>query len=242
MKKFKLNQKEYDCPQNWSEVTLAMQIKVSEDAAKIINNESLQRIALISGYANIPIEELKKTPVTQIQKLFKYLSFINEPLPTNPITEFEFKGEKYYVIDSIINQQFQDWVSIETAFQNHKDEPYKAMPLVLAILAKRKGETLDDYDLIKRAKEFEELPLTIVEPLRVFFSTIGKASLILTQLSLKENQETIINNKLKELKSIVNKQVGGGLFMKFQIGILKLWIKFFERKLRKYFNTIHSKR
>ena len=238
MKKFQLNKKTYEVPTKWSEVTLKMQMKVSEDASKIIDNEVLQRISLISGYCNIPIEELKKTNINRVAELFKHLKFINEPLPTGSSESFEWKGEKYHVMPSLLEGQFQDWVNIETAFSNHKDDPYNALPIVIAVLAKKEGETLYDFDLVKRAKEFEELPMTVIEPIRVFFSAIGVMSSLSSQLYSKESQQEIVRNKLIELKGSLNRQVGGGLLTKSLRGLMKLWVKYLEVDVTKYFNSI----
>lgn len=236
MKNIVLNNKTYQVPTSWEEVTLEQQIKVTTDQENF-EDERLKRMALLSGYCSIPIDELKRTQLKEVKKLFKYLSFLNDELPKEPLKEFEFNGNKYTVIDSLINQQFQDWVSVETAFSNHKENEVEALPTIFAVICKRENETLDDFDIYQRAEEFKKLPMTIVEPLRVFFSQIEKLSIMATQLSSKETQEKIVNERLKEFENTVNKQVGGELFMRLLRGILLRYLKYLKKVWMKYFNT-----
>ena len=241
MKTIQLNKVKYECPTSYEEVTLRMRMKVEDDAEKIIDNPTLKRIAYISGYCNIPIEVLKETPMDKIGKIFKHLQFLSEELPTKAITTFEYKGEKYYVMPTLEKGQFQDFVSLDTATSAHKDDAHNALPLVLAILCKKEGETLDDYDVEERAKHLMDLPMTIVEPLRVFFWTIGKSSQLSIQLSSMEGKELLLNAKANVLHDTLNKQVGGGLLMRLQRGMLRRWIQYLQNHWTKFFNSIRSK-
>jgi hypothetical protein len=241
MKKFQLNKVTYSVPTSWSEVTLRHQINVEQSANKIIDNEALRKIAYISGYCNIPLEVLKKTPMPKINKLFQHLKFTNEELPTKPIQEFTFKGEKYTVMNSLLESQFQDFVSCETALQNFKDSPTRALPYIIAILAKKENETLDDYDIEKRAEHFMELPLTIVEPLRVFFYAIENWSQLHTQLSSMEGRQAILNAKASVLKNTLSKRDGlGWLRNLLRLMLLRL-VKSYEKNWNKFFRSIQSK-
>lgn len=240
MKKIKFKEVEYNVPESWNEVTLKQLIKVMDDA-KEIKSEALKKIALLSGYANIPIEVIKHSTKNDIEKLAGYLSFLNSPLPDKPITEFEFKGHKYYVMPSLMKAEFQDFINLETALQNFKDENYKALPYVMAIVAKRENETLSDFDLEERAKLFEELPLSIVEPIRVFFYQIGTLSQIHSASSSLKVIEAQINAKAILLENSLKEQVGGGFVTRLLRGITVRWIRFLNRKSKKYFNSIQSK-
>lgn len=236
MKKIKFKDIEYTIPTKWEEVTLEKQIQVSE-AEKEFTNETFKRIALLSGYAGIPVDVLKKSTTSEVAPLIKELKFLNEDLPKEKVNEFEFKGEKYIVAQSLIDQEFQDFVSIETAFSMYKDSSYKAIPLVLAVLCRKEGETLDNYDLQKRAELFKELPMTIVEPIRVFFYHIGITSSIVTQLSTKDVQEELIKQKIAECKAMLNKQDGGALYTRLLRGMLRKYLKYLELAWEKSSNS-----
>ena len=168
MKKFRLDKVDYQVPTSWDEVTLKQQMQVSSDADNI-KVEELKKMAVISGYCNIPIEVMRKTSMNKLNNLWKHLTFLNEKLPEESIAEFNYKGDKYSIIEYLINNQFQDYVSLMTAQENHKDDLWNALPIMIAVLAKKEGETLDDFDLDERAKHFEDLPITIANLLKVFF-------------------------------------------------------------------------
>lgn len=241
MKKIKFNKEEFMLPQSWEEVTLAMQIKANDDVKQLADDEVIKRIALLSGFCNIPIDVLKTAPMSEINKMKENLAFAVEPIDTNPITEFEFKGQKYSVIPSMMNSQFQDFVSCEIANENNKESPYKALPLILAILARTsEDETIDDYDVGERAKLFEELPMTVVEPLKVFFYQIGNLSLINSQLSSIQKLRLQISAKGIELINTLNGLRGGGRLRNWLIGILQRWTTYLLLSATKSLTTTQS--
>lgn len=238
MKKFNLNKVTYSVPESWDEVTLENQIKVSNDA-ELINDEALKKIALISGYANIPMEVLKHTQLTKIPNLFKHLTFLNDPIPIEPIAEFEYKGDKYQVAETLLKNEFQDWISIETAFENNKEKMWNALPYVVAVLAKKEGETLDDFDIEERAKHFRQLPVSIANRLAVFFYQIESTSKINSLLSLNPNP--IVLKRVEEVQTILRSQVGGAWHIRLLRSILLKLTKYLKRDWIRYYTSLSFK-
>ena len=225
MKTITLNRIKYQCPTKWGDITLRQQIKVSQDADK---EDNFKILALMSGYCDIPMDVLKKVRFSQVQKVFKNLAFLKDvEIPKKAIVDFEFKGEKYTIVDSLMNEEFQDWVSCETAFQNHKDNIWDALPYLIAVLAKREGESLDDYDLDERAELLKDIPIDIANGISVFFS----ANVKLSKLSslLYSNRNLIVQQKVEEVLSTLNKQDGGGLLTRWLRGILRWYTKYLKR-------------
>lgn len=230
-KKIQLNDKEYQCPSSWDDVTVADQIRIAEIATKHTGLTS--QLQLISGYANIPVDEIKRTHINKLPKLVKHLSFINEPLSKEPISEFEHKGHKYYVMDTLLNGEFQDFISLEAAIANNKDKVYNALPLMVAILAKREGETLDSYDVEERAKEFYDLPIEIANRLSTFFLNYATISQVntptfLNQFQKETNQEAI--KRLDELENTTKQLDGQGLRGRLQKKTLQEYLKSFREE------------
>lgn len=175
MKTIKIDDVMYSLPSSWNDITIAKQIKAI-DLNKSISNENIRILALVSAYADIPLDELKSMNVNRAKRIVEAMSFLQQPIPNikEPIKEFTFKGQTYYIAQNLMNQEFQDYVSWENILQQYKDEQHKAMNYLIAILAKRKKsngelESMDDYDVNERAKEFEELSITIAERIKVFF-------------------------------------------------------------------------
>lgn len=242
MKKITLNNIEYQVPENWCEVTLKHQIQVSRDT-DAIQVEALKKFAILSGYANIGIDVIKKAKLSDLQVLFSSLEFINTELPNKPLTEFEFNGSKYYVGQNLTDMQFQDFVSIENTIAEHPDSAYNALPTIIAIMAKRikadgQFETLDDYDVLARAKEFEDLPISIANQISLFFSLSEKiyGSLIPSFLE-RGTQRAVVQKQLNEIRITAKLLAGKGLFMRCVSGILLYCLKYTTRKLDKHYTS-----
>jgi len=243
MKTITFNNKKYKCPTSWDEITLEQQIKVSKDTEHF-KTDTTKRIALISGYLGIDVDEVRKSDVKTIAPLFKHLSFLNTPIPEEPQHEFMFKGEKYYVAQNLVMQEFQDFVSLENILHDTKDNVMEALPYILAILAKRKKdndefESIDDYDVEQRAELFKQLPISIANGIAVFFYASESLSMAISQLSSNQNQA--IQRKADEVLSTLKPQRGQGLFTRWLIGMLRIYMKFIKRRATKYFTSIQRK-
>lgn len=242
MKQIKLNQKKYNIPQSWDEVTLAMQIKVSADTEKI-EIEELKQFAILSGYAGIPIEILKTAKLQDLQELFAAMAFIANPIEDKPIIEFDFQGKHYYCGQNIVESEFQDFISIENALQNASGHTYTALPTILAIMCKQKRadgqlESIDDYDINKRAIEFNHLPIPIAHNLQLFFSLNETLYSTIIPLSLNPTaQKVVVEKQIKEAENTLKELDGKGWLTHLQIGILRIYLKYIKRLLRKHFTS-----
>jgi len=243
MKKITWKDREITIPTKWEEISLKQQIQVSIDNEKY-TNEITKKLALISGYCGIPIVEIKRSTPDEVAPLFKHMKFLGEPIPEDPLMEFEFKGEKYYVMQNLVKQEFQDFISLETALSNEENDTYKALPMIIAIMAKRKkdnGETesLDDYDVEERAKLFEDLPISIANGIGVFFYRNVKVFTMASQLF--SQPEKVIAMKLLEVESTLSKSVGGGLLHRLLVALLRIYLRFLKRNVKLLWDTTPSK-
>jgi len=243
MKDIELSGKKYTIPTDWSEVTLKQQIKVNSDMEKI-TIEEMKKFAILSGYANIPIEELKRAKLVDITKLFNVVKFINNPLPEKMIVEFDFNGKHYYCGQNLIDMEFQDFISIENAIEANSGNTFNALPTILAIMCKQKKEngtleSIDDYDIIARAKEFEELPLTIAHNLSVFFyHSVAMYSNFSQLFSTPENLKQVMEKQLQSVENTLKKLDGKGLLTRCVRGILRYYIRYIRRNWRKHYTSI----
>jgi hypothetical protein len=228
MKKFKFKNKEYKICTSWDEVTLEQQIKVSEDSREF-NTEATKIIALLSGYSGIPIDVLKHSTPKEVGRLMKHLAFIKEPIPDKIVTSFVFNNETYNVSQNLLEQEFQDYISLEAALSNNENDIYKSLPLIIAILAKKNNESLDDYNVEERAEEFKQLPISIANGISVFFYTVGRLSLINSQLY--SDPKKLIQKKQDELESSLKRR-GGGLLRYLYRKVSLTYIKYLRRNLK----------
>jgi len=242
MKTIQFNDKKYDIPQSWDEVTLEQQIKVTADAEHF-TTDTTKRIAILSGYMGISPEELRHAHIQKVAPLFKHLKFIGEAVPDKPVAEFEFNGSTYYVAQNLVEQEFQDFVSLENALQGTKGDLLRALPLVIAILAKKRTEdgfeTIDDYDVEKRAEEFKRLPIAIANGIGVFFYTsVNTFTAISPSFSQPNN---LVEMKANSLLNTLKPQAGQGLLMRWLLGVSRSYIKFIKKNASKYFTSTPRK-
>lgn len=237
MKEIQFNNKKYSVPTSWDEVTLHRQMQVERYASNQ-TNEAAKKIAMIAGYSGIPINELKNAHINKITPLMKHIQFINEPFPKEPLYEFEHRGVKYSVLDTLTKGEFQDWISYETVMQDYKDNTYNALPIVIAILAKREGESLDDYDPIERSKEFYDLPISIAHRLWVFFYLTEKGFTLPTQLS--SIQKLVLERSFLESENILSRR-GGTVLHTLWLRLLKSYVKSLKKSWSSYLTTFQSR-
>lgn len=244
MKRVILNELEYYIPTSWDDITIKDYQRIYKQIGNY--NESvkeekinefddvMESIKLVSAYSSIPEKELKIANISDVIGIINDMSFIKEEIPSKQIVEFKFKNKVYNVIQSLHKQQFQDYVSLENILQRGNN--VENMHYILAIMS-REGidETLDDYDVDERAKEFLNLDIITANNISVFFSSLEK---VYTQISmLSSHPKEVIQMKAQEVMSSLNALDGQGWYTRWQIGITKRLVSYLERKSMKYFTS-----
>ena len=236
MKKIVLNDITYLIPSSWVEITLEQQMLLS-DYEQQFKDETTRKIAVISAYSTIPIDVLKRAKINDLTNVFKEMSFINKDITTETLTEFKFNDETYYVSQNLMNQEFQEYISLQNVQHQYKDNPSQALPMILAIMCKRKKEnglleTMDEYNVEERAEQFKKLNLVIANSIALFFS---RSINVLSTLSLQfSNPKEIVKMKMEEVENTLKQQRGQGLLTKCVNGILRISLWFIERQQNKH--------
>ena len=242
MRTITYNEKEYSIPTDWNEITLEMQIN-AEDLIKKMGNE-LGLIGLISAYTDIPIKAIKEGDVALMNDIHNTLAFIYEGYVPEPITEFEHNGHMYY-LKELQDTQFQDFISLQNILSNNKNESLKPLPRIIAVMCKMENETLDDYKIDDRAKEFMTLPLSTAKDCEAFFLTKSQELRLILALSTKDFQEQLLSIKYESAKNSIKEwkeQSGRFSLIRLQAGIYLLTLKYLKRTHMKFFNLQPSKR
>jgi hypothetical protein len=236
MNKAIVNGIEYNIPETWDEVTVRQQIAISEVTDR---DDMFLNYYLISQYTGIDLELIKKMNINQFKQIMELMSFLNEKLEPKTITSFEFKGEKYYLMDSLLKGETQDFLSIEGIMKKYKDNPAKALPYIIGIIAKKQGESLSDYDVWKRGELFMELPYPIANDIWFFFANSEKI------LSNNIQQYLIIQDKVMEAslsysESMLKQSDGQRLSMRLAKATLLYYIRFIRKDWTRFLTGIQS--
>jgi hypothetical protein len=243
MKTIKLFNKDYQYPTCWQDITIADYQRIHKQIKDYNENddglkELLQQINLISSYTKIPVNVLKTEKTSKIIEMVNDLKFLHTDIPSEQIVEFEFNGIKYNVMQSLINQQFQDFISLENLVQ--QDEILDVMHLIIAVMARKSvDETLDDYDVQARAEQFKSLSITVANNVSVFFYHCVKKY---EQLSrLYSNPEGLIQVKAEEVMSYMKNLDGKGLLTRLQVGIIRRYLKYMLPRWKKCLHSTQDK-
>jgi hypothetical protein len=239
MRKIIFNEKEYDIPESWQDVSLRSVIKYDQ-LLEILPDAPI--VAMISAYSGIPVDELKTSRMPDINEIMIILNgFLRTPYEPQINNEFEYKSQLYRMNDDILDMEFQDWISIQTILYNNRDNTIFGLPKIIAVLAKHVGERLDDYNLDERANELLDMPFTKAKDLEFFFSTNVHALQQLTQsYSIRKEQEKYILQQFLELNNIMQKrkgQHGISLPTRWLIGAYQIYLRYLRKRLEKSFNS-----
>ena len=238
MKEISIDKVKYRIPTKWEEVTIGHQIEVE----KIRNEQQHVKIlALVAGYGGIPIDVLKQQPYSAVERVFSHFKWINEDIPKVDTHEFEFKGKTYKLQDDIFDMKTEEVVLILTENENHKDNPVEMYPLILAIMYRTEDEkTLDDFDVDAKAEMFKDITMPIGHSVYAFFLTLLSVQNLSSQTFSPEVAKSLVLEKSKGLRSILKRlaQDGhGNWFTRLRIGIMILYLKYFENLWDTYFNS-----
>lgn len=241
MKTITFNNKKYQAPECWCDITIRMTMEVSK-LDKLIPDAPL--ITIISSYTGIPVRELTTSKKDEVNEIIDILSFIYTAYTPTPRYEFEFKGEKFLCESDMMQQKFGDWVSLQTIIYKNKENPVDGLARMIAVLCKKEGESIDDLNVDEREEYFKDLPLTIAKDVESFFLHSQIAYKAISQLYLvEEEQKKSILLQLKELKNIMKlRKAQSGMFSRTRllIGYYQIYLWYLTGLLEKSFNSQHT--
>jgi hypothetical protein len=238
MKEIKLMGKSYNLPTGWDEVSIAMMQQISELSTD--QEDYIYTLNTMSIYSGIEMDILKSLNMKKVSELLPCFEFINSPIPTETVFKFTHNGYEYSVADNLLDQQFQDFVAVQTISVQFKNNKWYMIPYLLAVMAKRDGETLDSFDIRKRADEFNTLPVTIAVGISSFFLSNSKVLDFISLSSSPEVLQQLLQSKTQQLKDtlrILKNKRGKNLLIRLWIGISHVFIRSIVSAQEKYSNS-----
>lgn len=198
-------------------------------------NSQYVSLGIVAGYLGLKMEVVKKLHINDLKQLMGELNFLAVPFKQKPIHEFEYKGDRYSILPSMLKGEAQDFITNEGHIEKFKDQPEQALPYVVAVLAKKDGETLDSYDLDKRALHFHDLPITIGKNIYFFFA--------LTEMLYSPDSHKVLqvmdkslNESLNSMLNTLRMQDGSVWYMRLLRVTLRSYIKSLKRSWKSYYS------
>jgi hypothetical protein len=238
MKTITIANQQYFVPQNWGEVKIRQQ-KLAETLVEAQHH--VKSLGIISAYTGIPIEILRHQQRDVIAGILNDLIFIDTPVDKEPIFKFTIQGEEYNISDTILKQEFQDYIAAETARLQYKDDVWTQLAYLIAIMAKKDGETLDSYDINQRAEfMMDNADVQTTSQVAAFFLQSQKTSELISLLSSPEIMQLAVTSKIQQLRNtltVLGQQRGKNLLIRLWIFVLKIYIKFISTQWQNALNS-----
>ncbi|MAB51176.1 hypothetical protein [Marinobacter sp.] len=198
MLNIEINNKEYNIPNKWEEMTLdyycgiyeiikKYQITEEEENSEndltkyLANQENKMYRDLFIYMTKIDEKTMKNVPISDVFAVIECLEEIMEEYKPKGLDYFEFEGDVYYFpLDFLRTGTFGDYIEsqqLEMNTQYLKNGRFDILPEQMAILCKKVDEEVDLDDIDEKAKKFRGLTMDIVWEFSFFLNKRTLASL-----------------------------------------------------------------
>ena len=198
MLNIEINNKEYNIPNKWEEMTLdyycgiyeiIKKYQITEDEENsendltkyIANQENKMYRDLFIYMTKIDEKTMKNVPISDVFAVIECLEEIMEEYKPKGLDYFEFEGDIYYFpLDFLRTGTFGDYIEsqqLEMNTQYLKNGRFDILPEQMAILCKKVDEEVDLDDIDEKAKKFRGLTMDIVWEFSFFLNKRTLASL-----------------------------------------------------------------
>lgn len=183
MRQVKVNGRYYQLPESWTDVALQRHIDAARALRDNQGHPKKAMCACISALLGFNESTLLSADVDTYDELRKALDFYFTTHPTpRPCTEFELEGTVFHVPTDMQTQTFGEFVDMDTAVLAHKEDLLAAVPEILAIYCRPRGEKYnpEPEHANARIKLMQGLDLETAEGLAAFFLTSDQISSAIT--------------------------------------------------------------
>jgi hypothetical protein len=161
-------------PKNWNDITVGQfqeyQKTLNEEPFDAIEEQSLleRRAMALTGWDQDQIDRLKITELYQINQI------VNKPLPTKIPKRIRVAGKLYRVILDPTKEDAVRYKMVMNACKEKEVQLHRLMfSLCVPIKWWGKDIDLDPWEIQDRLNEFKDVPMTIANPIIVFFWTLS---------------------------------------------------------------------
>ena len=211
MLNIEINNKEYNIPNKWEEMTvdyycglyhIIKKYQVTEEEENSENDlskyhamqENKMYKELFIYMTGISEEIMLNVPMTNVTAVIECLNEIMEEYKPKGIDYFEFEGDIYYFpMDFLRTGTFGDYIEsqqLEMNTQYLKNGRFDILPEQMAILCKQVDEEVDLDNIEEKTKKFRKLTMDIVWEFSFFLNkrTISSLGLIKTFSEMEEQK------------------------------------------------------
>jgi hypothetical protein len=170
-------EKVYDIPTNWEDVTVKTFIEIVKLDEKKDINDLNKVMKLMEILTNIPNDDVELLPVESFMEIQKCFSFVKTDVEKKMKDSIVINGEEYWVKNNFNDLTMGESITIETLLQEVKNPVYILDKLLCLFLRKKKEngklESFKTTFLTDRIDIFRNAPITDVYNNLIFFSSGG---------------------------------------------------------------------
>lgn len=166
-----LMKKEILIPQNWSDVTLGEFIKLSELDINLFNNDIEYYIRMLIIFGNDDLEDIKEfIKISDISDIVNQMSFLNTKPQQLDLKSVMIDDVEYHLSENLNKLTVGEYISIESLIEKGKLTTISAIPVILSVILRPKGEEFNSDLVNSRIELFKEkLNIEQVIKMSLFF-------------------------------------------------------------------------
>lgn len=211
MLNIEINNKEYNIPNKWEEMTIdyycglleiIKKYQITEEEENSENDLTKYHIMqenkmykeLLIYMTGISGDKVSHIPMNDVSELIKCVDEIMEEYKPKGMDYFEFEGDIYYFpMDFLRTATFGDYIEsqqLELNTQYLKNGRFDILPEQMAILCKQVDEEVDLDNIDEKAKKFRGLTMDIVWEFSFFLNkrTLASINVIKTFSEMAEQK------------------------------------------------------
>jgi len=176
-----IKNKAHPFPEGWQDCTIEQLIKC-EDARASSVNPLAKAITMLSALSNIPEKEIRRASEDEMIDMLDRLEF-TKALPEVKADKrsIEINGRSYTPPKDIGKATFGQYADFEIIVARNLENPWGAVPFVLAIYLDEEGAEYDSDHMLERAELFKQVSAIEAVQVAAFFLTSAEHCRMLSE-------------------------------------------------------------
>lgn len=210
---FEINNRDYDLPESWNEVNLAMFEKIMKHTSVLNDYKSkiLYAIEMFAILLDAPVEDIKRLDRASYEKLAEKCLWASGTIKSIKTNRWVIEGETYVAFETLDKMTMGDSISLELMINKSNDQDI--LTNILPILIRKtkkviKGDTEIEVPCDFDAENYEEIKQLFRKHLKVgevlwikdfFLNGVAQSSTTTKATSVSQKKKK--TNKKKETTS-----------------------------------------
>jgi len=219
MIEIKIEDKSYDIPTEWKDITLDYwcglyeiinKYNKKDDEGNVIEGEHSElellkmNKAIFMYLTGLDDNQMSRLDVDSVNETVATFSSLLEEYKPQGIEKFEFEGEEYLFPKEFLKRNtFGDYIEsthLDSTIEIMKHGRFDVLPEQMAILCRRVGEEYDEEDIPGKTDRFKKLTMDFVWEFSFFLTTQSVKLARTFQMFLGKTKEEVEVEKVKFLQ------------------------------------------